>query len=235
MEPDGIFLDLYGTLTTGDREAVERTCARIVAETSLPLTAAELSIVWGERFLTALEACSGDAFLTLAELEARTLVETLASYGRSADPTPYVGMLVEYWRNPPLQPEVREFFRFFRYPICIVSNADRADAEAALTVHGLRVDALVTSEDTRSYKPDPYIFETALQRTGWRRERVMHVGDSLHSDVAGARAAGLCAGWLNRAQRIHDIGTATPDHEFRDLLDLAARWPSAEGPGRLRG
>lgn len=226
MEPDGIFLDLYGTLTTGDREAVERTCARIVADTGLPLTAGELSVVWGERFLTALESCSGDSFLTLAELEGRTLVETLAAYGRAADPGPYVGMLVEYWRHPPLQPEVGDFFAAFKYPVCIVSNADRTDAEAALAGHGLRVEALVTSEDTRSYKPDPRIFEVALQRTGWRRERVMHVGDSLHSDVAGARAAGLCAGWLNRAQRIHDIGTASPDHEFSDLLDLARRWPA---------
>lgn len=225
MEPDGIFLDLYGTLTTGDREAVERTCARIVADTGVPLTAGELSVVWGERFLTALESCAGDTFLTLSELEARTLVETLAGYGRTVTPDPYVGMLVDYWRHPPLQPEARAFFAAFKYPVCIVSNADRADAESALAGHSLRVEGLVTSEDTRSYKPDPHIFEVALRRTGWRRERVMHVGDSLHSDVGGARAAGLRAGWLNRAHRIHDIGTASPDHEFSDLLDLARRWP----------
>ena len=40
-----------------------------------------------------------------------------------------------------------EFLAAFRYPICIVSNADRADAESALARHGIVVDAIVTSEE----------------------------------------------------------------------------------------
>ncbi len=81
---------------------------------------------------------------------------------------------------------------------------------------------LVTSEDARSYKPHREIFEMALARTGWRRDRVIHVGDSLHSDVGGAMAAGIRSGWVNRAHRIHDIGNHQPDHEFVDLHGLTA-------------
>lgn len=222
LELDGVFLDMYGTVTTGDRATVEAVCAAVIRDTGVPGSARELAVTWGERFFAAMDATNGDHFETLLQIEARTLRETMSARGVAVDPTPYVARLTAYWRDPPLQPEVREFLGVFRLPICIVSNADRADLEAALARHRLTTAGLVTSEDVRSYKPDPRIFEAALELTGWRRERVLHVGDSLHSDVGGARRAGLRSGWVNRAHRIHDIGTDRPDHEFENLLDLHA-------------
>ena len=220
MALDGIFLDMYGTLTTGDRAAVEAACEQIVRDTGVPLTARELSITWGERFFAAMDRANGPDFLLLCEIEAVTLCDTMAALGATVDPWPYVKGLVAYWRNPPLQSEAREFLAAFRTPICIVSNADRADLEAALVRHEIRVAGLVTSQDARSYKPDAGIFEAALALTGWRRQRVLHVGDSLHSDVGGALRTGLHSVWINRVHRIHDIGNHTPDYEFADLLGL---------------
>ncbi len=222
MELDGVFMDLYGTLTSGDREAVEETCSAVVRDTGAPLTPGELSIVWGERFLRATESCNGDAFETLFELEQRTLVETMDELGLAVDPEPYALMLVAYWRNAPLQSEAAEFLSRFEHPVFIVSNADQADAESVLSRHDLRVQGILTSELARSYKPDRRIFDIALEQTGWRRDRVMHVGDSLHSDVGGALAAEIRSGWLNRTHRIHDIGTHEADHEFADLSAFAA-------------
>lgn len=151
-----------------------------------------------------------------------TLIETMAPLGVDIDPRPYAERLREYWRNPPLQEEVGPFFEALGCAVCIVSNADRADAEAVVSFNRLPIKHLVTSEDARSYKPHREIFEMALARTGWRRDRVIHVGDSLHSDVGGAMAAGIRSGWVNRAHRIHDIGNHQPDHEFADLHELAA-------------
>jgi 2-haloacid dehalogenase len=222
MKLDGVFLDMYGTLTTGDRAAVEATCQEIIRDTGLALSARELGITWGERFFAAMDHANGDSFRTLFRLEADTLSETMATLGVAVDPDPYVARLTAYWKSPPLQPEAEKFLAEFRTPICIVSNADRADIEAALAYHGLHVAGLVTSEDVRSYKPDPRIFEAALQLTGWRRTQVLHVGDSLHSDVGGARGVGLRTGWVNRAHRIHDIGNHEPDYELEDLMGLQA-------------
>ncbi len=222
VELDGIFLDLYGTLTAGDRQAVEAVCESIIRETGLSISTHELSITWGERFFHSLDFRSGEGFVTLFDIEVETLRDTMALLGVEVDAVAYSRRLREYWRNPPLQDDASDFFASVRYPLCIVSNADRADAEVALKMHGLQVEALVTSEDARSYKPDRAIFEMALSRTGWRRERVIHVGDSLHSDVGGAIVAGLRSGWLNRAHRIHDIGTHEPDHEFDGLSALGA-------------
>ena len=222
MDLDGVFLDMYGTLTTGDRATVEAVCAAVIRATGVRRTAGDLAVTWGERFFAAMDTAGADGFETLLQIETRTLRETMAELGVALEPDRYAARLTDYWRDPPLQPEVPEFLRVFRHPICIVSNADRIDLESALTRHAIRVAGVVTSDDVRSYKPNRRIFEAALELTGWRRDRVLHVGDSLHSDVGGARRAGLRSGWVNRAHRIHDIGTEQPDYEFADLMDLHA-------------
>lgn len=75
----------------------------------------------------------------------------------------------------------------------LVSNADDAWVEPALDRHGLvrLFDAWTSSEEARSCKPDPAIFEVALGKANLEPGTVLMVGDSLPHDVAGARAAGL--------------------------------------------
>ncbi|MCB9855566.1 MAG: HAD family hydrolase [Phycisphaerales bacterium] len=217
---DGVFLDMYGTLTSGDRAAVERVCGRVVADAGLSISAGELSVMWGERFLNSLDFCNGEAFETLFDLEIRTLRETMANLNRDIDPVPYAEALRDYWQNPPLQDDARAFIASCPVPICIVSNADHEDVEAVVRQHALDVAGVVSSEEAKSYKPDHRIFEHALRKTGWRRDRVVHCGDSLHSDIGGAIAAGIRNVWLNRAHRIHDIGTHEPHHEAEDLHEF---------------
>lgn len=55
------------------------------------------------------------------------------------------------------------------------------------------VDCVIDSADEGVEKPDPRIFERALELLGARRETTMHVGDMYHVDIVGARAAGLHA------------------------------------------
>jgi len=62
-----------------------------------------------------------------------------------------------------------------------------------------------TSEDARAYKPRRELFDLALGETGLRPEEVIHIGDSLSSDVGGAASAGIRALWLNRS------GKAAPE------------------------
>lgn len=51
--------------------------------------------------------------------------------------------------------------------------------------------------DVRSLgKPDPAIYDMALERLGLPPKRVLAVGDSLHTDIAGADAVGLPSCWV---------------------------------------
>jgi HAD superfamily hydrolase (TIGR01459 family) len=45
-------------------------------------------------------------------------------------------------------------------------------------------------------KPDPAIYDTVLAQLGVARERVLAVGDSLRTDLAGAKAAGIDSVWV---------------------------------------
>lgn len=61
-------------------------------------------------------------------------------------------------------------------------------------------------------KPDPEPFERALGALGVDAGRAVHVGNSLTTDVPGARAAGVGAAWLRS-------GTVDPDPEPDYVLD----------------
>jgi putative hydrolase of the HAD superfamily len=56
-----------------------------------------------------------------------------------------------------------------------------------------KVDVLFDSFEEGVEKPDPRLFEIALERSGGRRETTTHIGDLYYVDVVGARAAGLHA------------------------------------------
>jgi 2-haloalkanoic acid dehalogenase type II len=221
---DGLFLDFYGTLVGGDREAVESVCRRIVERYSLPITPEQLGVDWGKGYFALSEVCNDGHFRTLHQIECDSLVDTMRPLvGHDIDPAPFVAGLTEWLRSPPVFEETHAVLDELRrrgIPVCLVSNADHNDLLLALAARGIQADHVVTSESARSYKPDATIFRRALAETGWSPERVMHVGDSLHSDVGGAKAAGLWAVWVCRSVRISDIGTAKPDHRIDNLAGL---------------
>src|SRR6185436_412018 len=53
------------------------------------------------------------------------------------------------------------------------------------------VDCLLDSCDEGVEKPDPRLFEIALERSGGAAETTIHVGDLYEVDVVGARVAGI--------------------------------------------
>ncbi len=83
--------------------------------------------------------------------------------------------------------------------VVVVSNWD-ASLPRVLERAGLadQIDGVVTSAVAGVGKPAPAIFETALALADVAAAEALHVGDSLSEDVAGARAAGIAAVWLNR-------------------------------------
>ena len=215
-----VFIDFYGTVAGGDADAVERTCARVVSEQDLSISADEFALQWGSRFFESVDSCAANGFRTLFECECDSLVETCKPLCGEIDPGPYVADLVDYMCGPPLFPEAKDVIDSLGVPVCCVSNADTAHLQAAIAHHQLAFSDVVSSEDAQSYKPAPGIFERAMARMGVDRGEVVHVGDSLHSDVGGARNVGIDVIWLCRDRRIFDKGTGQPDHKILSLNEL---------------
>ena len=85
------------------------------------------------------------------------------------------------------------------YPLAVVSNAtgtmeqQLADHRICTSDggHAARVAVVVDSDVVGVEKPDPAIFGFALDALGLPPDDCLYVGDTVHFDVNGARAAGL--------------------------------------------
>ena len=104
------------------------------------------------------------------------------------------------------------------------------------------LDAVVISGEAGVAKPDPAIFMIAARAAQVPPAAAWHVGDSLSSDIAGARNAGLGAGvWVNRptAAAHPDASVAPQPHyeiasltELPGLLSRAVTTPRPRPPAR---
>jgi HAD superfamily hydrolase (TIGR01509 family) len=83
-----------------------------------------------------------------------------------------------------------------------------------------RFSFVVFSQDIGVEKPDAGIFLAACQQAGCAPCELMHIGDSLEADVAGANGVGAVSVWLNRGATPNDSGIV-PDYEIRSLTELA--------------
>ena len=84
-----------------------------------------------------------------------------------------------------------------------------------------RFDFAVYAQDIGIEKPDPRTFQIAVERAGCSLNQLLHVGDSLVTDVEGAQAVGVRAVWLNRDEDPNETGIE-PDHEIKSLTELPA-------------
>ncbi len=130
------------------------------------------------------------------------------------------------WESVP--PEVPPALRRFQargLRLAVVSNAN-GTVRAVLERLGLApfFHAVLDSQEEGVEKPDPRIFQIALERCGAQPATTLHVGDFYHVDVQGARAAGLRAVLLDAA------GLYT-DHDCPRVPSLTALARALEGGG----
>ena len=78
------------------------------------------------------------------------------------------------------------------YRLGVVSNSD-GRVEEALTAAGIRdrFEMVIDSQCVGVEKPDPRIFELALERLGLSPDEALYVGDIYEVDVVGARRAAM--------------------------------------------
>ena len=124
------------------------------------------------------------------------------------------------WESVPAGvPEVLDRIRAMGLKLVVVSNANgKLKALFARVDLARRVDVMLDSAEEGVEKPDPRLFELALERSGARREETMHVGDLYNVDVEGARGAGLEAVLLDTA----DLYGGFDCRRIRSLGELPA-------------
>lgn len=194
----GLLLDFYGTVVEDDDAIMASIAAAVADGARTPAGPEEVLLAWTRAFQQVADAVP---FRSLRDCARDSLAAVMESVCCPGDATELCAPQFAYWRAPPLRAGAREFLDRLDVPVCLVSDADRSDLDAAIARHGLRFAAVVCSEEVGAYKPDRAMFDRALAALGLRADEVMHVGDSLGTDVAGAVAAGIPVAWINRRGR----------------------------------
>jgi 2-haloalkanoic acid dehalogenase type II len=193
-----IFLDFYGTVVHEDQESLVQICHRIKEESMTEASVGEIGHYWMKEFNELIQLSHSDDFLKQRELSANSLRNTLAQYKSSANEAELLELMFHPWKQPAIFTDAVEFFEKNTLPVYILSNVDHSDITEAINLLRLKVEGVITSEDVKAYKPHRFMFEFALTQSGLSPEEVLHVGDSLISDVYGANQVGIKSVWLNR-------------------------------------
>ena len=132
-----------------------------------------------------------------------------------------------HWHPDPDAQKVLSELRQDGFHLGIISNAaDDRDVQTLVDNAGLRIylDFVLTSASFGMRKPDPSIFQIALDRWYKFPSQVIMVGDKLGADIKGAKAAGIFSVWVTRyADRPGNrklIGVIEPDATIASLSEL---------------
>jgi putative hydrolase of the HAD superfamily len=226
-----ILLDVNGTLLGyGDPLGFEKRFARACADLGNPVSVeqvcqafSDLQQAWASRKVQDLRRASSD------ELYRRTMtaiyqfmLEALGipgDLGQKADAL-YERFVVQEGFMP-LFGDVQDALKRLRRQgvrLGILSNFP-THLEETLRQHGIHgyFDFFVVSSLVGLEKPDPAIFELAIERAGVPKEQILYVGDHVDDDIRGARAVGLSAILIDR----HDRWPEADCVRIRSLSELA--------------
>jgi 2-haloacid dehalogenase/putative hydrolase of the HAD superfamily len=220
MPITAIFLDFYGTIVHEDEQVIALICHEIKKSTETNASPAQIGTYWWHKFSELINQSFGDNFKTQREIETLSLKSTLDHLGSTLYETELSELMFQHWRTSPLFDDAKIFFDHIDLPVYVLSNIDTSDLQTIINRHRLKIDGFITSEDVRSYKPRPELFDQALKRYQLAADEVLHVGDSLSSDVIGAKKAGIRCVWINRNHKSLPDSTCSPDFTISELDEL---------------
>ncbi len=103
-----------------------------------------------------------------------------------------------------------------KYTIGLLSNGNNYPDRCGL--EGVFQFA-VFSQDYGVEKPDPKLFQIAMEKASCSKEQLFHIGDSLTDDIVGGMNTGIKCAWLNRNNAENYLGIKV-DYEIHKLSDL---------------
>ncbi len=165
--PQAVLLDFYGTVVEEDDQQIRQICVEISDTSSEQIDPHTIGSYWSDLFSHLCTVSVGPSFATQRALERQSLRETIRRFGSVADEETLSKQMFAYWRQPTLFQEATAFLSEIAQPVCIVSDIDRTDIEAAISHHGIGVDRIVTSEDAMPARTSPGRSPSGSRSTDW--------------------------------------------------------------------
>jgi 2-haloacid dehalogenase len=219
--PFVVSFDVYGTLVDvrgGSRDAF----AAILRAAGAPHL--DVTEFW-EHWESANIRRYWEPYRPYREICRASLAETFAHFGVRGDAdliAHYFDAFPRFRRFPDVDDTLERLSA--RARLAVASNID--DDLLAVTDLGRRFDLVCTAQRARGYKPDGALFRALLAAAGTDLGRLLHCGQSQHTDMVGAKPLGIRVAWINRRGVTLAAGVPRPDHQLRDLCGVPDLLPA---------
>lgn len=209
--------DAYGTLL--DVASAAQRC-----EADLGGKSTQLAVLWRSKQLqyTWLRSLMGRHadFRRVTEDSLDFALDSLA-----IDDGPLRAKLLELYEVLDAYPEVPDMLSALHgqgMKTAILSNGSPEMLANAVNAAGIgeHLDAVLSIEDVGIYKPDPRVYQLAVDKLGVAKEHICFVSSN-GWDAAGAAAFGFQVAWVNRVGQAPERLEEAPLAELSDLTGLA--------------
>ena len=213
MTPEALVFDAYGTLY--DVHSVQ---AR--AESLFPGKGAELSRLWRTKQLeyTWLRSLMR-RYVPFSTVTREALAYACEALGLELTAERMEALMGEYLMLATF-PEVSQAMeRLAGRKLAILSNGSPDMLEPVVRHSGLALDAVLSVDELKVFKPAPEVYELAVRRLSLPKARIGFVSSNCW-DALGARSFGFSVFWLNRAGLPVDRLGFRPDRVLRSLDEI---------------
>jgi len=212
MRPEALVFDAYGTLY--DVHSVVTRC-----ESCWPGKGAQLSQLWRAKQLEyTWQRSLMQRYVPFSTVTREALAYACAALGLELSVAQMEGLIGEYLRLA-TYPDVANSLKSLRMKQAILSNGS-PDMLLPLVEHsGLKLDAVISVDELKIFKPAPQVYELAVKRLGVPKDKIGFVSSNCW-DALGAKSYGFTVYWINRAAAPVDRLGFQPDRVLRTLDEI---------------
>jgi 2-haloacid dehalogenase len=213
MSLEALVFDAYGTLF--DVHSVMRRC-----EAFFPGRHAALSQLWRAKQLeyTWLRSLMG-RYAPFSAVTREALAHACEALGLELTAERMEALMAEYNMLSIFSDVPGLFSRMKGVKKAILSNGSPDMLEPLVAHSGLELDAVISVDEVRIFKPAPQVYELAPKKLGVAKERIGFVSSNCW-DALGAKSFGFAVFWINRARAPLDRLGFEPDRIVERLDEI---------------
>lgn len=211
--PSAFVFDAYGTLF--DVHSVQARC-----EAFWPGRGAQLSQTWRSKQLEyTWQRSLMRRYAPFSQVTEDALLYSCALLGLKIDGTQQQALMAEYRRLALFAdvPAAMKGMKAAKRAILTNGSPDMIDPLVAQS--GLKLDAVLSVDALKVYKPAPEVYQLAVDRLGVRKEEIGFVSSN-GWDALGAKSFGFGVYWINRGGAPVDRLGFQPDRIVKSLDEI---------------
>jgi len=208
--PEAFVFDAYGTLY--DVHSVAARC-----ESCWPGKGAQLSQLWRAKQLEyTWQRSLMQRYVPFSTVTREALAYSCEALKLELSVAQMEGLMGEYL-NLALYPDVTRTLAKLKTPKAILSNGSPDILLPLVKSSGLELDAVISVDELKIFKPAPQVYELAVKKLGTRN--IGFVSSNCW-DAIGAKSYGFSVYWINRSGAPADRMGFKPDRILKSLNEI---------------